>query len=312
MVREQLLAMIDVVRPGLEIGALDTPMATRAMGPVEYVDHASTPDLRRLFEGSHIRLDDLVEVDHVWGDRSLSQCVGGRRYAYVLAAHVIEHVPDLFGWLSEIAEVLDDGGIAGFVVPDKRYTFDLLRRTSSVAELTDAYVRRLRRPGARQVFDHHFHFRDEAHRDAPDPQAIMANARLAEEGVYIDSHCWVFTPRTMAETLTFGAALVGLPFEIAALEPTAPHSNEFLLALRRLPDAMAPEARRTALQASLAALALPEEDVAPERSVLEDVVADLQRRLEAEQARRAAIETSTSWKLTAPLRAVTDALRGRG
>ena len=45
--RKKMLAAIDPSQGiGLEIGPLDSPIVTREMGNVRYVDHASTEDLR--------------------------------------------------------------------------------------------------------------------------------------------------------------------------------------------------------------------------------------------------------------------------
>ena len=115
MDRAKLLAMIDVAGGrGLEIGALMKPIVTRDMGRIEYVDRASTEELRRWYANQgHVDPSEVVEVDHVWGSQTLLDCVGGQRsYDYVVASHVIEHIPDLLGWLQEIASVLADGGMA--------------------------------------------------------------------------------------------------------------------------------------------------------------------------------------------------------
>ena len=301
--RDRLLSLVDLTRPGLEIGALDHPMVERSMGPVEYVDRAATPELRRWAQ-PHTDVAAIVEVDHVWGDQTLAECVGKRGgYAYVLTSHVIEHVPDLYGWLGEIAEVLEPGGVGGFIVPDKRYTFDAPRRTSTPAEMVEAYVRRLRRPSPRQVFDHHFSFRDAENTTEPDPKRILEVARLAHDGEYVDSHCWVFTPRTLLAGLDMASRLDVLPFEIVALEGTPPGSHEFLLALRRLPDELTAAERREAFRASAERLDLPDEVDASWPSA---AGADPQAAL----ARLAAIEASTSWRITAPLRAAVNLLRG--
>ena len=46
MDRAEFLTLIDVARQrGLEIGALNRPIITRDMGPVEYIDRASRADL---------------------------------------------------------------------------------------------------------------------------------------------------------------------------------------------------------------------------------------------------------------------------
>lgn len=319
MYRSKILALIDVARArGLEIGAQTRPVVTRDMGAVEYVDRATTAELRKWYENDPaIDRAALVEVDHVWGERTLLECVGGKRaFAYVIASHVLEHVPDLLGWLDEIAAVLIDGGIASFVVPDKRFTFDILRRTSSSSELVDAYLRRLRRPEPRQIFDHFHNHRDignEAVRrgeiqpsDLPPmhtPQRLTDICRhVLTTGEYLDAHCWVFTPRSFVEALDFANGLGLLPFEIAALYPTSANTDEFFVSLRRLPAAAAADERRAAFVASRQRLSLPPEG--------DELGAAIERARLAERQLEA-LHSSTSWRITAPLRRLVSAWRER-
>lgn len=311
MDRATLLSALDVAHVrGLEIGPLDRPIVSRDMGPVEYIDRASREELQRWYApNDKYRADAFVEVDHVWGDQTLLECVGGERaYGYLIASHVIEHVPDLYGWLGEVASVLADGGLGVFAVPDHRNTFDVLRRTSSEAEFIDAYVRKLRRPYPRQIFDHFYNFRDTASPDnagadpAELPRTHPASEYVAvcrqshEQGEYIDSHCWVFTPQSLLAALDLASQLDLLPFEIAHLQLTKPGEGEFLLVLRRMPDGLTPDQRRTAFLASVPAFP------PPPPTPLELRAADAEARL-------AAMEASTSWRLTAPLRAAIMGLR---
>lgn len=308
---EVLRSLIDAARQrGLEIGPLDRPMVTRGMGPVEYIDRASRAGLIAAYDGHAVDAARIPEIDHVWGEQSLLECVGGQRvYDYVLASHVIEHVPDMFGWLGEIAAVLADGGLAVFFAPDKRYTFDARRPVSTSGEFVDAYVRRLRRPDVRQIFNHVYETRD---LQAPplDEAALTERARqgldVAREavtsGAYVDAHCWVFTPSSLIDALDLASRLDLLPFEIVRVEQGV---DEFLIALRRLPDGLTSEARRAAFTASVAALALSHEAAG------DGDAAVLQAQARAALARAAAIEGSTLWRLTAPLRAILDRLRRR-
>ena len=234
----------------------------------------------------------------------------------MIASHVLEHVPDLLGWLDEIAAVLVDGGIASFVVPDKRFTFDILRRTSTSSELVDAYLRRLRRPEPRQIFDHFHHHRDignEAVRKGEiqpsDLPPIHTSQRLMDicrhvltAGEYLDAHCWVFTPRSFVEALDFANGLGLLPFEIAALYPTSANTDEFFVSLRRLPAAASADERRAAFAASRLRLSLPAEG--------DELGAALERALVAERQLEA-LRNSTSWRITAPLRRLVSAWRER-
>ena len=321
MDRDKILALIDVAEGrGLEIGALMNPILDKRSSRVEYVDRASTEELRRWYAiNDKVDPTKLVEVDHVWGSQTLFECVGGRRiYDYVVASHVIEHVPDLFGWLTEIASVLADDGIASFVVPDKRYTFDVLRRTSSESELVDAYVRGLRRPDPRQIFDHFTGFRDvdgvqlrnglsaDAIPSPHDQKHLLDLCRhTIASGDYIDAHCWVFTPRTFVAALDLGSRLDILPFEIAAVSPTPDHAHEFFVSLRRLPEDRTPDQRRAAFVASRDAVALPSEDAPSE-------VEELRRRLAHAERQISALRGSTSWRITEPLRRAVTLLRRGG
>jgi len=313
MLRSRLPGLINVAGRGLEIGALDRPIITRDMGPIEYVDRAPRPELQAWYGGQGgVESDRIVEVDHIWGDRSLLQCVGGvRAFDYVVASHVIEHVPDVFGWLGEIADVLADGGLAALFVPDKRQTFDLRRPVSASGEFVDAYLRRPRRPDARQVFNHFYEFRDVSAPDLDDAavtdRALSALAlcrRMEANGEYIDAHCWVFTPASLVQALDLASRLDLLPFEIDAIETAL---DEFLVILRRQPDGGTAESRRAAFVASAARHLLAEEQPADGDAS----IAELQAEARAALARAQAIEASTIWRLTAPLRAMIDGLRGR-
>ena len=318
MDRAKILSMIDLASGrGLEIGPLNRPVVTRGMGRVEYIDRAPTEELKRWYAiNDEVNVDEIVEVDHVWGSQTLFECVGSQRvYDYLVASHVIEHVPDLFGWLGEIASVLADGGIASFVVPDKRFTFDVLRRTSGDSELVDAYVRGLRKPDARQIFDHFYSFRDvnspevlqgASPADLPPThnarELMELCRRTLENGEYIDTHCWVFTPASFVGALDLGSRLGLLPFEVAEVIPTPPGAHEFYVSLRRLSEGAPASEHRAAFESSRSRAPVePAEGLDPE--------ALLARALAAEAA-AAALRRSTSWRITAPLRKLAGRLRG--
>ena len=312
MLRGRLPDLIDVASGrGLEIGALDRPIITRGMGSIEYIDRAPRAELQAWYGGHEgVDSDRIVEVDHIWGGQSLLECVGGARaFDYLVASHVIEHVPDVFGWLGEIADVLVDGGLAVLFVPDNRDTIDILRPVSASGEFIEAYLRRPRRPDVRQVFNHVFEFRELSAPELDDAaiteraQGALAMCRQMEaDNAYIDVHAWVFTPASLLQALDLASRLDLLPFEIQALETA--HA-EFLIILRRLPHGWTAEARRSAFTASVARHPLPTDT----NAVFDAATSILEHEARAAIARATAIDTSTSWRLTAPLRAAVDGVR---
>jgi 2-polyprenyl-3-methyl-5-hydroxy-6-metoxy-1,4-benzoquinol methylase len=53
----------------------------------------------------------LPDVHYVMqAGKTILDIVGKDRFQVVLASHVVEHVPDLFGWLNDVASVLVPGG----------------------------------------------------------------------------------------------------------------------------------------------------------------------------------------------------------
>lgn len=200
---------------GVEIGALDKPLVTRETGKVLYVDHADTPALRRKYQGdTAVRAGAIVDVDGVWNNNTLLEAIGGRKVDYVIASHVIEHVPDLITWLKGLEDVLAPGGEIRFAIPDMRYTFDCLRRETVFSDVLPAWIARAKCPMPREVIDFVANAA-QVHSDLlwhkPAAQAISRKlytdadatklGEAAMRGEYHDVHCWTFTPASFARLM---------------------------------------------------------------------------------------------------------------
>ncbi len=251
--RTRLLGGLEVAMlQGIEIGALANPAVAKNEGNVLYVDYADRDALvRRYATDPKVDVAKIVHVDAIWGEQRLSECLpAGLQADYVVASHVVEHVPDLLGWLGEIGEVLGARGQIRLAVPDRRYTFDILRQETQIHDVLDAYVRKARVPLPRAVLDFQIWCRTVKVRDAwsgqIDPEtlkpvyqtgaAIAAARRVLETGVYLDTHCWVFTPRSFARIME-QAALAGLlGFECIGFHDTERFELEFFVALRATRD----------------------------------------------------------------------------
>ena len=266
--RDKLLKRIDPARQrGLEIGPLDKPIVGRADGDVRYVDFTDADELRRRHVGTPgVDPARIVDVDYIWGARRLAEEIGStERFEYVIASHVVEHVPDLIGWFDELAEILRPGGLLSFIVPDKRYTFDRLRPTTEVPELVDAHLERRRKPSMKQVFEHYArHTRvdaamawagtlDEAtlERVHDERFALEVCREAMTSGRYVDAHCWVFTPRSFLDLLRVLAEMGLGVFRVVEFFPTVRGEIDFFVTLERLHDELDPGERRAVQLASL-------------------------------------------------------------
>lgn len=247
--QNKILSCIDFAsQVGLEIGALNKPIVTPDMGNIRYVDHASTEDLKQKYANDpNVDIDAIVQVSYIWGAQTLPELVGDDApFDYVIASHVIEHVPDLIGWLKEIHAVLKPGGVLSLAIPDKRFCFDYCRQLTRTADVVEAYLQHRRRPSPRQIFDH---FSSCASYNgqitwtgtiSPDKlvnlgtpdQALGLAKHSLETSDYVDAHCWVFTPASFFQLLK---ALIDLSlFDFKLLEFHDTEGCEFYVSLQAL------------------------------------------------------------------------------
>lgn len=311
---ERLFYGIDLRRArGIEIGPLVTPIVSKEISEVYYVDHADRETLREKYaHDPNVDIDKIVPVDAVWDERRLAECFpDGRKFDYVLASHVIEHVPDMLGWLHEIAEVLRPRGRLLLAVPDKRFTFDYLRQTSRTSEVIDAYLHRIRRPTPAQVFDHAANAADvdmaAAWNGYLDPAslkrfrdahfALERSVESVREGTYIDGHWWVFTARSLAALFVDLSDLDLLPYRCVNFYEPERNTNEIDVILERLAGRSEDEKKeaRASFEGPLCRLEQAERSA-------DQQIAELKRKVSTLESQVNALLSSKSFRLTKPLR----------
>lgn len=207
---DKALIMVDRKGLGLEIGPSHNPLAPKREGySVHILDHASTDELRTKYKGHGVNLENIEEVDFVWHGEPLQELIGKTScYDWIIASHVIEHVPDLISFMQQCAVLLKPAGILSLVIPDKRYCFDYFSSCSSTGNVFDAYAENRARPSHGQVFDHISNASkrngniawsldglggaDELVHTFAEAKAHWARSISAAD--YIDVHCWRFTP----------------------------------------------------------------------------------------------------------------------
>lgn len=220
--REKLLDGLDLSQTcGVEIGPLSRPLINRPDGNVIYVDCMDVDALRRKYAADPTIDVDRIQVDVIWGALSLKQAIGAHTgnsaqiaLDYVLASHVIEHVPDLVTWLQEIRAILKTAGEVRLAIPDRRFTFDHLRRNSDLPSILAAHVQKARIPNTHCILDFCLNETpvdalaawegrlDAATLAAQHVHTIEGAFAVARDallnGNYHDVHCWAFTPASFA------------------------------------------------------------------------------------------------------------------
>lgn len=212
---------------GLEFGPSFNPVAPKAEGfNIVTVDHLSKEELVNKYRGEPVELDRIENVDVVWAGQDLRDELGCGTFDYIIASHVVEHVPCLVSFLRLCQDLLNDMGRLYLLVPDKRFCFDVFRPLTSTGLVLDAYFEKRTRPAPYQIFEQHAYsakclgspnWSADTPRSfsvADDIDAAFETYQAARsDETYRDVHCWVFVPssfrRIVAELRSLGLIAFG-------------------------------------------------------------------------------------------------------
>lgn len=242
---------------GLEIGPSYNPIAPKAHGyNIRILDHADQLTLREKYSALGLdlaQLDRIEEVDYVWQGEPFPELVGEQtRFDYVVAAHVLEHTPDLIGFVNQLARIVDERGVISLIVPDKRYCFDFMRPLSTAGAVVEAHINQERRHGPSAFVDTHLYtvrrhgtvdgWDRNTSNDLQLPPCTWAAvgktvADVTSTDEYVDIHRWVFTPASLELLLSDLSNLGYIELEVESIVPT--DTLEFFVTLRhrrRAPD----------------------------------------------------------------------------
>ena len=246
--RAQILGPVDpATARGLEIGPLDKPIVRREHGQqIWYADHTDTASLKEDY-AQHLQVyspEDFVEVDIVLSEGPLVELTKGvGPFDYVVASHVIEHVPDLVAWFDELSSVLVDGGRVCLAIPDRRYCFDARRASTELADVVAAHLEQRTRPSPRAFFDFAWNYipvdgpaawRGDLPDDVlEDVASVYRRVReyALESDDYHDIHVWAFSPQNLETIVNALGAMELTDLRIEDLTETAAGGGEFFAQL---------------------------------------------------------------------------------
>jgi len=264
---------------GVEIGPLDKPLVEKRDGRVIYIDHSDAEKLRLAYAKDASVNVSKISVDAIWGDQTLRQVIdrygeamgsadGSLFVDYVVASHVIEHVPDMITWFQEIRSILNSSGEVRLAIPDRRFTFDFLRRPTNLTDVLAAYSARSRIPNTQCLIDYYTNvaipvdvvaawqgkvtsdsLQDKRFHTVEQSLVIVRDA--LQNATYQDVHCWVFTPASFATLCADLAVNDLLDFTCHEFHDTAENDLEFIVHLRVSDD----KAEKVSTWRKMAALA---------------------------------------------------------
>lgn len=213
-----ILKHIDKSGTGIEIGPSYRPICPKRDGwKVHTVDHATREELREKYkelrETEPLLHASIEEVDFIWKGGSLTDLLksnGIDKVDFIVASHVIEHMPCLLSFLHSLEELVAKNGVVSLAIPDKRREYDFLKPLSTAGDVLDVYRYERSRHSIRTAYLAYFyecryltspiwhkpvHIHDiSLARPFDEARKLLDECDLAETSPYTDFHAWVFTP----------------------------------------------------------------------------------------------------------------------
>lgn len=211
----------------IEVGASFRPLAPKRDGwKTCIVDHETRENLIAKYAGADIRPEEIEEVDIVWREGQLHNAVPQEFVGCcdaVIVSHVLEHLPDLIGFLKSVRLLVHDQGRLIFALPDKRWCFDCFRSPTLAGDVLQAHHEH------RQVHSFAARFNEIAYSITADGKIgwgfreKVRNLRFfhplrrihdlvqsgpVDQSTYEDAHAWHFTPASF-KLLVLDLALAG-------------------------------------------------------------------------------------------------------
>lgn len=210
---EMILLHIDKKGSGIEIGPSHAPIASKKAGyKVQIIDHLDRKKLIEKYKESNVHLENIEEVDFIWNGESYADLTGRHNYYdWIIASHVIEHTPDLIGFLKDCEGILNENGVLSLAIPNSTCCFDYFRPITGISKVIDAHFseNKIHTPGTaaehilnvasrdgRPTWHRKSHNKGKFsfYHSSEDARKAMDHARTGLE--YQDFHAWCFTPHS--------------------------------------------------------------------------------------------------------------------
>jgi predicted SAM-dependent methyltransferase len=208
---------------GLEIGALWRKFPVPARATVWYLDRHDSRELQRHYPevGAGLVLPDII------ADAARLPLAAASLH-FIIASHVLEHLPFPLAALREWYRVLRSGGVLSLKIPDKRYTFDAGRPRTPLQHLIGEDLHS-------ETFDKRAHFQDwveHVGKRAPGSDALFDETnQLLERDYSIHYHVW--TDQDIRELLDYTRTGMGLQWRPILFWRAHLYRKECCVVLRR-------------------------------------------------------------------------------
>jgi hypothetical protein len=250
----------------LEIGPLASPSMDINSSNVKTLDYFSQEELKENYrDDPNVDINNICKVDYVlkWNNKYTD--IIPNKFNYCVSSHNIDHVPCLITFLKNVSSVLINNSYFFLCIPDYRYCYDHFRNPSNIFEVLNNYYTKQDKPSAVSILETRYAKRNcsndpNEHWDTLNQSkqnlfvSINENINYLhnnkdklildiknikkvfedEQNIYIDSHCWKFTPFIFRNILEILFETNYIDFQVERIYKTLKNSNEFYVILHKI------------------------------------------------------------------------------
>jgi len=206
---------------GLEIAPYFDPCLSKDHFDVLYTDYIDNEEIsRKAAENPGSDGREPAAIDFVWNSGSPLYVSAPREvyFDFVVASHVMEHVPNPVGWLNELLSVTKVGGKIALFLPSRRFNVDCYRNETTFGELVKWWIEQPAIPTTGQILDFMTNSIGLIHGDGvawthdglptdgrrefySDEDSIDMATNLAISPHYLDVHCTVWSAESFRSVI---------------------------------------------------------------------------------------------------------------
>lgn len=234
--RSHLLKHIKLSGRGLEIGPYSRPTVTKDESEIYYLDFKTREQLTR--ECADIEnIDKIPETDYIVSTNAYEENISDK-FDYIIANHVIEHVPNPIMWLNMLRGMLNNHGILFLAIPDKKHTFDRYRDDTPVSHILFDYYSGVTDISHEHALEIHVYYDNEFVGKEQNMDIILNSNNIMatmSSPPHIGIHCHVFQCETFLRKILFPLMKIGLiHYELIEFVPTNEnYGGEFYVILKK-------------------------------------------------------------------------------
>jgi predicted SAM-dependent methyltransferase len=173
-----------ILGKGLEIGALNRPLPVHKCVQVIYIDRVNVDDAYNV-HFPELKGADIANVDVMDNAEELNS-IPLESHDFIIAGHFLEHTQDPIKTIKSHLSRIKVGGILYYILPDKRFTFDIDRSVTPFEHLLRDY-----KEGASGSYDSHMYEYAELVDHAKTEEQIESRVKQLKDMAYtIHFHAW--------------------------------------------------------------------------------------------------------------------------